>query len=157
MNILNHKIKKIYQGPWEASEAVDMPGVAGPTWYYANLFLQVDNGLILCVSVGEELNIVDVLPKSATPIEDKELKSIVGKRSIVGVYRSDVDLIAYVLLDDGSHIDYSYQPGGSNWCLDKFEEWSEDDIGEDDPTETYTSLVDGATLTWMQLVRWHNK
>ena len=157
MDILNRKIVKIYQGKWEASEGVDMPGVAGPTWYYSNVFLQLDNGLILCVSVGEELEVIEKLPKNSKQTNEQELKKLQGKRSIINIYHSDVDLIVYVLFDDGSHLEYSYQPGGSDWTIDRFDDWSKDDIGGEDENETYTSLIDGKSVTWMQLVKWYNK
>lgn len=157
MEICGKTIKKIYQGPLGKSKGVDMPGIAGPTWYYANLFLQLDTGSVIFLSVGNELGNVVKLPSGATATKDKELKTIEGKRSIVNIYHSNEELISYVLLDDGSHIEYSYQPGGSYWGVDRFDEWSDEDLEDDQWEDTFTSIIDGETLSWSQLAKWYNK
>ena len=154
MNFHSCKILKIFQGPWESKEGVDMPGVAGPTWHYADLFLQMENNQILRIVCGET-GVVETLPKDTTRIKDKQLRKIEGKHSIVNIYIGDDNPLIYILLDDGSHLEYSLKPGGSYWGIDRFDEWSRDDLEEDQLEETFTSFIDGRSQSWSQLIKWY--
>lgn len=153
MEVRNCKISKIYQGPTKASNGVDMPGIAGPVWHYADLFIQLENGVILRIACGET-GMVESLPKKSIHIRDKKLRIIENKNSIIDIYFANETPLIYILLDDGSHIEYSYRPGGSYWQIDRFDE-SFIDNTEDGFDDIFTSIVNMNTLTWNQLVVWN--
>ena len=131
-----------------------MPGIAGPIWSYADLFCEMENGLLLRIVCGET-GVINSLPKDVVRIKEKEFQKIEGVRSVINIYEGEEPCI-YVLLDDGSHIEYSLQPGGSRWDLARFDESYNEDP-DDDWEETMTSLVDGKSLKWSQFTEWYNK
>jgi len=126
MDVVGKTIMQIHRGPWEAASGVDMPGLAGPTWHYCDVFLSLDDSTVLNVCPGK-VSVSDVLPTNAKKLKlsDGSNADCIG-RTIVDILEEEEPTIL-VLLDDGRYIDHSYLPGGSSITIGSFANWTEDD------------------------------
>jgi len=73
------KLVSVWLGPWEPAKGVELSGIAGPVWYYARCYLELESGEIYELGPGsiehasrpDNANQVDgISPHLRSPIAD---------------------------------------------------------------------------------------
>jgi hypothetical protein len=127
---------RVLLGPWAPAEGVDVPGIAGPVWYYASCYLELDSGEIY--ELGPR-SIEEVSrPNNTTTINDTDLHL---PSPIEDVIVDESDEVR-VVLQAGTYLENAYLPGGSRVSVGHFSEWSAEELDEE-----VTSLIDGRKST----------
>lgn len=116
-----------------------MPGITGPTWWYCDFVLELDDKSLLLLVPGDT-RIIDKVTSDHRPLEssDTDVEKTLGQ-PIVDVVEVDDWPMVLVLLSNGRYIESSLQPGGSYLGVNAFSNWEADEL----QTSFYRSLVDG--------------
>jgi len=137
-------VVEILVGPVEAAEGIEMPGIAGSIWHYADLLVRLGDGRVLSLGPPRS-DLLNGAPPGASSCRllDATGQSGIGKCVIDLLAPADGEPSLYLLLEEGSYLEHSYGPGGSRHILGNLREWDAADFREE-----VVSRISGERQTW---------
>lgn len=125
--IVGQRIAALWVGPWSQHPGVELPGVAGSTWHYADAFASLESGVVLRLTPRG----VAVVARPDAGAEEVVLEDDAGARCI-GSRIQDVLAVDsethLVLLEDGRYLANRFVPGGTSFHIGRFDDWEPDEL-----------------------------
>ena len=103
-----------------------MPGLTGPTWYYHDLYIELDGGSLIQLErsslqlPGSKLPPLEAIPESAWRVP-----SAIGETILEAYLTLESDASLYLLLSSGRYLFNYFAPGGNSLEVGDFHDWDE--------------------------------
>lgn len=151
--IVGRTIQKILTGPVRESKGVELSGIAGPVWHYADLLVVLDDGHILSISPGESV-VLDHPPPGSSPCRlfDDVGEECIGKRVIDLLADACGEPYVYLLLEGSSYLEHCYLPGGSRHFFCNLLR----ELTPEERDEEVVSLISGQVQSWTLTIAQRN-
>jgi hypothetical protein len=143
-SIPGQAVAEALAGPMETRDGLELPGIAGSVWHYADLLVRLSSGRVLSLAPPRSYLLNGALPGTTScQLLDDAGKTSIGKRVIDLLAPANGEPGLFLMLEGGSYLEHSYGPGGSCHCFGNLRDWTADELDEE-----VVSQISGKNHTW---------